>query len=393
MGNEVEPQRMSPSHPESAPTAALAARTSRRSPHIHTRRRCLAPRTHARHSYEPRALRFIALTISPPHHLCTASDNMFRIARRGVATTAAYVKSPESFSSVLATFKAKRACAVLRTPKAEMAPPAMTAAIDGGFEIVEFTLTTPGCLDAVADFRAKYDGKVMVGCGTVMDIPDAKAAMDAGAEFLTWCALHNIVIIPGCQTPTEAYNAYKAGAPVQKIFPGVAGGHMWVKAVSAALPMLNLNPTSGVDLDNAGAWRPPAAHPTPPHPWRALCPWQSRAMRAVHRRLPQEWRLVCRPRGAALPAGCRAQRQVGRRAGQCREGHRQRQGSPGVSRAARWFCAKSCDARAYTVCARGRDSSREAPAASVSNLCVRASSWLHGMCHADMRIKRAAVQK
>jgi len=63
--------------------------------------------------------------------------------------------------------------------------------------------------------------------------------------------MNNIVIIPGCQTPTEAYNAYKAGAPVQKIFPGVAGGHMWVKAVSAAMPMLKLNPTSGVDLDNA----------------------------------------------------------------------------------------------------------------------------------------------
>uniref|UniRef100_A0A7S0P0F2 2-dehydro-3-deoxyphosphogluconate aldolase n=1 Tax=Calcidiscus leptoporus TaxID=127549 RepID=A0A7S0P0F2_9EUKA len=174
----------------------------------------------------------------------------------------AYTRSPESFQSVLDTFKKYRACAVLRTPKAEQCAPAMQAAIDGGFEIVEFTLTTPGCLDRVADFRAKYDGKVMVGCGTVMDIDDAKRAMDAGSEFLvapvlapdvvTWCAMHNIVIIPGCQTPTEAYNAYKAGAPVQKIFPGVAGGHMWVKAVSAALPMLTLNPTSGVDLDNAG---------------------------------------------------------------------------------------------------------------------------------------------
>lgn len=174
----------------------------------------------------------------------------------------AYSKSPESATAVLETFAKYKACAVLRTPKAEQCGPAMEAAISGGFEIVEFTLTTPGCLDAVADFRAKYDGKVMVGCGTVMDIEDAKKAMDAGAEFLvapclqpdvvTWCAMHNIVIIPGCQTPTEAYNAYKAGAPVQKIFPGVAGGHMWVKAVSAAMPMLKLNPTSGVDLDNAG---------------------------------------------------------------------------------------------------------------------------------------------
>merc|ERR1719428_2652255 len=116
----------------------------------------------------------------------------------------AYTKSPESFDAVLATFKKHRACAVLRTPTAELCPPAMQAAIDGGFEIVEFTLTTPGCLDAVSDFRAKYDGKVMVGCGTVMDVPDAKAAIDAGAEFLVapilqpevvmWCALHNVVI-------------------------------------------------------------------------------------------------------------------------------------------------------------------------------------------------------
>jgi len=172
------------------------------------------------------------------------------------------MRSMESYQSVLDRFKTYRACAVLRTPSGESATKAMQASIDGGFEVVEFTLTTPGCLDCVSDFRARLDGQVMVGCGTVMDIQDAKRAMDAGSEFLvapimqpevvTWCALHNIVIIPGCQTPTEAYNAYKAGAPVQKIFPGVAGGHMWVKAVSAAMPMLTLNPTSGVDLDNAG---------------------------------------------------------------------------------------------------------------------------------------------
>ena len=183
---------------------------------------------------------------------------------RGMKTLAsgAYKKTPESAQKVMDTFAKYKACAVLRTPKAEQCAPAMQAAIDGGFDIVEFTLTTPGCLDAVSDFRAKYDGKVMVGCGTVMDIPDAQAAMDAGAEFLvapclvpevvTWCAMHNIVIIPGTQTPSEAYAAYKAGAPVQKIFPGVAGGPAWVKAVSAAMPMLTLNPTSGVDLDNAG---------------------------------------------------------------------------------------------------------------------------------------------
>jgi 2-keto-3-deoxy-6-phosphogluconate aldolase len=148
-----------------------------------------------------------------------------------------------------------RACAVLRTPAKESAAKAMQAAIDGGFNIVEFTLTTPGCLDLVADFRKKYDGKIMVGCGTIMDIEDAQNALDAGSEFIvmpvlvpevrlvlscpkpmycavsfavrahatlplspcaclfvqvvTWCRERNIVSIPGCTSPTELYTAYR----------------------------------------------------------------------------------------------------------------------------------------------------------------------------------------
>jgi len=173
-----------------------------------------------------------------------------------------YYKTPEDLAKTIATFAEHRACAVLRTPKQELTMPAMEAAVNGGFKLAEFTLTTPGCLDTLADFRAKYDGKVLVGCGTILDVSDAKRALDAGAQFIiapvfvpevvTWCATRNILIAPGCQTPTEAFHAYKAGAQIQKIFPGVANGHMWVKAVSAALPMLSLNPTSGVDLDNAG---------------------------------------------------------------------------------------------------------------------------------------------
>lgn len=71
-------------------------------------------------------------------------------------------------------------------------------------------------------------------------------------DVIEWCAERKIVIAPGCQTPTEMVTAYRKGAPLQKLFPGVAGGPGWVKAVSSALPFLSINPTSGVDLDNAG---------------------------------------------------------------------------------------------------------------------------------------------
>lgn len=171
-------------------------------------------------------------------------------------------QSVETYEAVLDKFAQIRACAVLRTAASEDCPKAMQAAIDGGFKIVEFTLTTPDCLHHLSDFRAKYDKDVMVGCGTIMNTEDAENAVDAGAEFIItpvmlpdvieWCRDRNIVSVPGCQTPTELVNAYRHGAPLQKLFPGVTGGPMWVKAVSSALPFLSINPTSGVDLDNAG---------------------------------------------------------------------------------------------------------------------------------------------
>lgn len=203
------------------------------------------------------ALRLAASRLSSALPKSTTS-----ITTRSLSAGLDRAKSTEDYDRVLQTFADIRACAVLRTPTSEACPKAMQACIDGGFKITEFTLTTPDCLDHLSNFREKYDGEVMVGCGTIMNTEDAERAVDAGAEFIItpvmlpdviqWCAARNIVIVPGCQTPTELVSAYRNGAPLQKLFPGVTGGPMWVKAVSAALPMLSINPTSGVDLDNAG---------------------------------------------------------------------------------------------------------------------------------------------
>ena len=168
-----------------------------------------------------------------------------------------YVRSQSDYDEVMKTVLQHRACAVLRTLHEGKAELAMDAAVRGGFKLAEFTLTTPGCLDAVANFAKRTD--VLTGVGTVMNVDDAKKAMDAGSRFIVspvlipavveWCKENNIVCMPGCQTPTELHYAYTLGAPIQKLFPGVAGGPAWVKAVSSALPHLRINPTSGCDLE------------------------------------------------------------------------------------------------------------------------------------------------
>merc|ERR1712086_330877 len=170
------------------------------------------------------------------------------------------VHNDKTFAAVIEAFDRHRACAVLRTTLEDTAEPAMEAAVKAGFKVIEFTMTTPGCLDMVKTFSTKYPD-IVVGCGTVMDTLTAERAVAAGADFIVapvldasvvqWCAARRVVCIPGCATPTELQTAYTLGAPIQKLFPGVAGGAGWIKAVSAALPHLRINPTSGVTEESA----------------------------------------------------------------------------------------------------------------------------------------------
>jgi 2-dehydro-3-deoxyphosphogluconate aldolase/(4S)-4-hydroxy-2-oxoglutarate aldolase len=155
-----------------------------------------------------------------------------------------------------------RASAILRTDNQEKAALAMEAAIRGGFEIVEFTLTIPGVFELVQDFSNRPG--LVVGTGTVMDAVQARRSVDAGARFLVSPVVDEPVIqaasnlgvacMPGTNTPTEMLRAHRAGAQLCKLFPGPGGGPAWVSSVLAPMPFLKIVPTNGVDEHNAGDW-------------------------------------------------------------------------------------------------------------------------------------------
>jgi 2-dehydro-3-deoxyphosphogluconate aldolase/(4S)-4-hydroxy-2-oxoglutarate aldolase len=167
--------------------------------------------------------------------------------------------TPEAF---VETFGQVRASAILRTDDQEKAALAMEAAIRGGFEIVEFTLTVPGVYDLVRDFSRRPG--LVVGTGTVLDEADAQRSVEAGARFLVSPVVDEIVIaaarelgvasMPGTHTPTEMLRAHRAGASLCKLFPSPAGGPAWVRSVLGPLPWLKIVPTNGVDEHNAGDW-------------------------------------------------------------------------------------------------------------------------------------------
>lgn len=156
-------------------------------------------------------------------------------------------------------FQQARASAILRTHDEQLARQAMEAAINGGFRIVEFTLSIPNAFALIEEFSARSE--LIVGAGTVLREEEAQEAVRAGAQFLVSPVVDEQVIdqaaslgvaaMPGCSSPTEMLRAHRAGAPLQKLFPEQGVGPAWVKQTLGPLPFLNIVPTAGVTYESA----------------------------------------------------------------------------------------------------------------------------------------------
>lgn len=137
---------------------------------------------------------------------------------------------------------------------------------EGGITAIEVTMTTPGALEAIEGVarRMEDDDDVIVGVGSVLDAEMVRQAADAGAQFAVSPIFKPEIVeaahdrgmpaAPGAFTPTEIQTAHEAGADLVKIFPASTVGMSYCKAVRAPMPHLNLMPTGGVTLTNAGDW-------------------------------------------------------------------------------------------------------------------------------------------
>lgn len=130
------------------------------------------------------------------------------------------------------------------------------ALLEGGLRAVEVTLRSDAALDAIAAIRREVPGLV-VGAGTVLSAEQARAAQDAGAQFLvtpgTPAALADalmdatVPVIPGAATASEILALAARGFDAVKLFPAEPlGGIALVNALRGPLPDIGLCPTGGI---------------------------------------------------------------------------------------------------------------------------------------------------
>ena len=144
--------------------------------------------------------------------------------------------------------------------KAEDAVPTARAMAAGGVDTMEITFRT-ACAPKAIKAVAESCPDVLVGAGTIINVEQAKLAVEMGAKFVvspgfseevvSWCVENDIPVAPGCVTPTEIMAALKYGLKMVKFFPAnVYGGLNAMKNLSAPFPGLKFLPTGGVNAGN-----------------------------------------------------------------------------------------------------------------------------------------------
>ena len=144
--------------------------------------------------------------------------------------------------------------------KVEDAVPTAKAMAAGGVDTMEITFRT-ACAPEAIKAVAENCPEVCVGAGTILNLEQAKLAVEMGAKFIVspgfseevvaWCVENGIPVAPGCVTPTEIMAALKHGLKMIKFFPAnVYGGLNAMKNLSAPFVGVKFLPTGGVNAAN-----------------------------------------------------------------------------------------------------------------------------------------------
>ena len=143
---------------------------------------------------------------------------------------------------------------------AKDAAPLAKALCEGGLPCAEVTFRTEAAEESIRIMATQFP-EMIIGAGTVLTIDQVDRAVAAGAQFIVspgfdpeivdYCISKNIVVLPGCITPSEVAQAVKRGLEVVKFFPAEQfGGVATIKALAAPYTGVRFMPTGGISAKN-----------------------------------------------------------------------------------------------------------------------------------------------
>jgi len=155
--------------------------------------------------------------------------------------------------------------AILRGVRPDEVDSIGDALVEGGVRIIEVPLNSPDPLDSIARLSARFEGRALIGAGTVLSVDQVHQVRAAGGRLIVSPSTNTAVIAatvaagmvscPGYFTPSEAFAALDAGAHALKLFPAEAASPAVVRAQRAVLPKaLRLIVVGGIGPEMMAPW-------------------------------------------------------------------------------------------------------------------------------------------
>jgi 2-dehydro-3-deoxyphosphogalactonate aldolase len=136
--------------------------------------------------------------------------------------------------------------AILRGVKPQEVEGIGEALVEAGFALIEVPLNSPDPLDSISRLARRFEGRAVIGAGTVLSEAQVGAVIGAGGTMIISPNTNLAVIaaaaragctsLPGIFTPSEAFAALDAGAIALKLFPAEGSSPAVLKAMRAVLP-------------------------------------------------------------------------------------------------------------------------------------------------------------
>jgi len=156
--------------------------------------------------------------------------------------------------------------AILRGVKPDEVEEIGEALVSAGFTLIEVPMNSPDPLDSIARLAKRFEGRAVIGAGTVLreaQVAEVEAAggtmiisPNANLKVIAASAARGLVSLPGIFTMSEAFAALDTGATALKLFPAEAASPNVLKAMRAVLPKdARVLPVGGIAPDTMAPWR------------------------------------------------------------------------------------------------------------------------------------------
>lgn len=151
----------------------------------------------------------------------------------------------------------------------EVSKNTIKALYEAGIRVIEYTNRGIQALEnftKLKEISAEEFPGLLLGIGTVKNTKEMDDYIRAKADFIITPVISeelvkhalskDILLIPGCFTPSDVNIAFQNGLNLVKIFPADALGKNYIRSIQPVFPGMNFMPTGGVhaEIEDIQEW-------------------------------------------------------------------------------------------------------------------------------------------